>query len=119
MGTFFTLGGKPRPIHFGWGALYQYESQSGRSPIDDFARVQTGSVSITMLVNLLYCGFVCGYRAQNMEIDFDEFTVAGWIDEDPSIVQRGMDILAASFPAAEPQKKTVPIQPKSKARAQA
>ena len=77
------LNGKQHPVKFGMGALYQYERKTGRSAITDFQQVAGGSPSITMVVDLIYSGIVCGYRDMMKKTPpFTPDDLADWLDND-------------------------------------
>lgn len=115
MTTFLNIGGKQRPIRYGMAALLYYEQTTGRNSLQDFARLQEQQASITLMVDLLYCGLLNGHKHERMEVDFDQFTVAEWIGEDMSLMEQAMKAFAASFPnsgqdAGAEQKKTANLR---------
>lgn len=108
---FFEIGGARRPIRYGYQALYCYEQRTGRSAIEDFAKLgdNTGGVSVTMMVDLVVSGLEAGYRAEKIPRDFDDFEVAGWLGERQELFQEIVGLFADSFPKGE-EKKTKPRQ---------
>ena len=93
------LNGKQHPVKFGMGALYQYERKTGRSAISDFQQVAGGSPSITMVVDLIYSGIVCGYRDMMKRLpDFGPDELADWLDNDT--ITQMMTMFADSFAPA-------------------
>lgn len=94
------IGGKQRPVRFGFAGLYEYEQQTGRKALSDFASLSAGleNVSITLIVDLVYYGLVCGHRKDGANVDFDKFDVAEWIGNDQGVLQTVMQAFADSFP---------------------
>jgi len=96
------IGGALRPVRFGWAGLLEYEQQTGRKALADFAEFGTvGGASVTVMTDLVYFGLVCGHRSAKQNIDFDKYDVADWIDEKPEILERVMMTFTKSFPDDE------------------
>lgn len=115
MTTYLNLDGVMRPVRFGFGALYQYEQCTGRNALEDFARMANGTVSISLMVDLLYAGLISGHRHEKEAITFNQDHVAEWMT--PEVLKQTAVLFTEAFPA-EPQegdveKKTKP--PKVKA----
>lgn len=100
MKQYINLGGKERPILFGFAGLYQYEQGTGRKALADFAQLQEGEMSVTTIVDLTYHGLIAGARSSNQNVDFSPFDVAEWIGE-PGMIEKVMTIFAQSFEQAE------------------
>src|SRR5574343_920966 len=101
MTKYVEIGGARRPVRFGFAALYEYEQKTGRKAIADFAELQSGieHASISLLVNIIYCGLSAGYKSAGIPQDFDEYDVADWISESMDVVADVMSVFADSFPA--------------------
>ncbi len=96
-----TIGGKERPIHFSYAALYEYERQTGRNAIADFANIQSNGVSVTIVTDLLYCGLIVGHKIAGGRIDaidFNHYDVAEWAFTDPEAIPVVVKIFTDSFP---------------------
>jgi hypothetical protein len=117
MTHYIFIGGQERPVRFGMAGLYEYEKRTGRKAIADFAALAQGleNVSISLMVDLVHSGLVCGARAERAAVDFDEYTVADWLTGDNETLERVMAIFADSFPAADGKKKqpSVATKPES------
>lgn len=100
MTQYINIGGQERPVRFGMAALYEYEKRTGRKAIADFAELAQGieSVSITLMVDLVFCGLACGARAEHQDIDFTEYDVADWLTGNNGILEQVMGVFAESFP---------------------
>lgn len=99
------IGGELRPVRFGWAGLLEYEQQTGRKALADFAEFSKGldGVSVSAMVDLVYYGLTCGHRHAKQNVTFDKFDVADWIGEDPDVfadVPEGV-FLILSPPATE------------------
>lgn len=99
------IGGQVRPIRFGMAALMMYEESTGRSALQDFARMDAGLVSVTNIVELVHCGLKCGYMAKARATgaagdggDFDKYDVADWLTDGDIDLEQVMAWFAESFP---------------------
>lgn len=110
--TFMELGGVKRPVRFAYEGLFAYEQATGRNALSDFAAFETSAPSVTFLVNIAYSGLYAGYRKEKIPIDFVAEDVAEWIGDDPEVMNKIMELFAASFPTAE--KKKTPRQTTAK-----
>ena len=117
MTDYINLGGKDRPIRFGFAGLLEYEKRTGRKALADFAELSSGiqGVSVTMIVDLLYAGLASGCRKEKVNVDFDDDDVADWITDDQSAVEKVMTAFADSFPqggnaTAEPTAAAAPLK---------
>lgn len=113
MTVFIKMGGKDRPVLYGMSALLAYEKNTGRNALDDFLALDSNAVSVTLMTDLLYYGLWNGYRAEKMEVDFDEYQVADWTTE-PGVFKKAMELFQSAFPAAA--KEDAPGSPKKTKR---
>lgn len=99
---YVEIGGAKRPIRFGFAGLYEYEVETGRKAIADFAQMQGGleNTSVVVLVDFVAAGVVAGYKAAGIPIDFEKYDVADWITQDQSILEKIMTVFAESFEQA-------------------
>jgi hypothetical protein len=84
------LGGKRRPIRFGFGALMLFEESTGANISEFFAKMASGDFKIRLLIELIYAGLKNGARANNEQFDADVMTIADWVDEAQA---EGRDVL--------------------------
>lgn len=100
MTNFIQIGGRERPVRFGMAGLYEYEQRTGRKALADFASLAGGleAVSITLMVDLVYCGLTCGARAESQNVDFTPYDVADWLTGDNATLEKVMALFAESFP---------------------
>lgn len=85
------LGGKRRPIRFGFGALMLFEEATGKSVSDLSSRMATGDVQVRLLIELIYAGLRNGARANQEPFSADVMEIADWVDE---AINEGRDVLA-------------------------
>jgi hypothetical protein len=112
MTNFIEIGGVERPVRFGFSALYQYEQRTGRNALTDFAKMQDGEASVTLLVELLYSGLCAGTRHEKKEVDYTQEDVADWIGTDMGVLEKAAAMFAESFEKAgegDAQKKGKPL----------
>lgn len=88
MTKYIQIGGKDRPLKFGFAALYEYEQRTGRLAIPDLdSMTDPNRVSVSIMMDLLYSGFVCGAREESANVDFTIQDVAGWFNSFEQAVQ--------------------------------
>lgn len=115
MKHYFEFDGQERPVLFGFAALYQYEQRTGRNALKDFAAMQNGEASISLLIDILYAGLCAGSRSDGLKIDFSPEDVAEWIGGDFSIFEKVAKAFTDAFPPASEEKKTKPLKAKAMA----
>lgn len=98
MTEYIEIGGSKRPVRFGWAGLYEYEQQTGRKALADFASLSGGieNVSVSVLVDLVYYGLSSGHKKAGVNIDFDKSDVAEWISE-PVVMETVMEQFTKAF----------------------
>lgn len=100
MTEYLSLGGVERPVRFGFAALYQYEQRTGRNALTDFAAMQGGTASVTLIIDLLYSGLCAGTRHEKKPVDYTAEDVADWVGNDMDVLQIAATMFAASFEKA-------------------
>ena len=93
------IGGHKRPVRFGWAGLLEYEQQTGRKALADFASLSGGieNVSITVLVDFVYYGLTSGHKKAGVNVDFEKDDVADWIGQDQSVMEKVMEAFTKAF----------------------
>jgi len=97
MTKYIELGGVERPVRFGFSALYQYEQRTGRNALTDFAAMQGGQASVSLMIDLLFAGLCAGTRHEKGKVDYTQEDVADWIGNDVDVLQIAATMFAASF----------------------
>lgn len=115
MKHYFDLGGQQRPVLFGFAALYQYEQRTGRNALQDFAAMQNGEASISLLIDILFAGLCAGSRSDGEKVDFSPEDVAEWIGGDFAIFEQVAKAFTDAFPPATGEKKKTPLKAKAMA----
>lgn len=127
---YIKIGGKERPLSFGYEVGYSYESATGgnyneliykiASEItkageamseNDLGRV-AAAMSIKPMTDVVYFGLKHAHRHEGVEIDFDVETVAGWLFGSQAAMQACVTALFESLPKpgegdTDAKKKTV------------
>lgn len=80
MATLF-LGGRDRPLAFGAGTLARCEKLTGLSAKKLSRKMVEGSVSVSEIITLIFCGLESGARAAGEKVDFTLDDVCAWIDQ--------------------------------------
>jgi len=119
MTNYLTIGGIERPVRFGFSALYQYEQRTGRNALTDFAAMQGGHASVSLMIDLLYSGLCAGTRHEKKAVDYTPEDVADWIGNDMDVIQQAATMFAESFEkageGAEQKKAKPPMKKKAEA----
>lgn len=95
------IGGKLRPIRFSFAALYEYEKNTGRNALKDFAELQNQNVSVTIAADLIFAGLSLGCKTNGTELELTPYDVADFAFENPEIVAKAMAIFGDSFSKKE------------------
>jgi hypothetical protein len=128
MVNWIKLGGKERPLAFGYAVAYAYETQTGRNynelifqvaaemeqagramEDNDLLRVAT-AVNIRPLTDLVFFGLKYAYRREGMEVDFEAEDVAEWVFGDTQAMHECVTALFESLPRPDkgaPKKKAM------------
>jgi hypothetical protein len=101
-GDTISIGGAVRPIKFGWAAIYNYEKQTGRAALADFADISTGNIKISVVIDLA----VAGFSAADPKFSHTPIEVAEWFGNEPDSITEIMEMFAKSFPEATKKKET-------------
>lgn len=91
------IGGKDRPILFGFGALYHFEKATGKKPFEEFNKLSgnAGDLSVVTMVELFMAGFRCA--APGGVVNFSESDLAGWLSE-PGVIEKIQKLFVESMP---------------------
>ena len=94
--TIITTNGQALPFSFGMAAL------SAFMDAEDLTLATLGALGegmkLSTAINLMWYGFSDGHRREKLPFDLTREDVADLIDEDGELLQKCMDIFAASMP---------------------
>lgn len=110
--NYIELSGKSYPIAFGYGALMEYETLTGKSAVQLLSKSE--EVGITDMLTLLACGLANGAEQVGQSQEFTAKGVSKLLDATPNsaeAIQKAMEHFAASFAQEDTKKKTVKMQP--------
>ena len=91
-----------RPIKFGVWAIKEFAKIKGMDLDTVIGTLDKLGTEDT--ISLIYCGFLYGAKVEKIEIDFDEDDVWFWIDEDPDLANKVMNVFSKNAP--NPKKDT-------------
>ncbi len=114
MTAYLEVGGESRPVRWGFSARWHSEPRTGRNALTDFAQMQNGLASVSLMIDLLFAGLCAGTRHEKRAVDFTAEDVADWIGNDVDVLQVAATLFAQSFEKAgegDTQKKIKPLKP--------
>ncbi len=113
---YIKIGGKERPVSFGYEVGYSYEMETDGNynalvykivdgafaarealSANDLARA-SGTVGVKPLSDVVYFGMKHAHRQEGLEIDFSVEDVAGWIFGSQKTIQACITALMESLP---------------------
>lgn len=105
------IGGRKRPVFFGFYAFKVFEDETGIK----FSKMGESleDMSIEVLVAFIYAGLVNGSKKENKEIDFEKEDVFNWLDDYLGSIEDIMTVFTSSIPSVISGEKKQ-IAPKSK-----
>lgn len=115
---YIQLAGKDYPVAFGYGALMEYEAQTGKSAV---SLLTEGAASLTDTFTLIACALTNGSEKAGSPQSFTPKFAADLIDETPNsveVVTKIMKMLEASFATDDSAKKKA-MYPNREARRKA
>ena len=95
--TTIEIGGALRPCRFSYAALYEYEKNTGRSAIADFANMTEKGVSVSLATDLVFAGLLAGHKSAGEPVTFDQMQVAEWIFDGGTALEAAMNLFKDSF----------------------
>ena len=98
------IGGKTRPVHFGYGALMMFEDITGESAIEFFVGLSQGKpITISKAVELVRVGLVNGARIAGEPLEIESLQVADWMDTAQADGVNVFEAIAQIFAESMPQ----------------
>jgi hypothetical protein len=103
----FEIGGKPRPVKFGFNTYAEFERLSGKSLIN----ISAGeNLTVEQLLLLVYCGLREGARKVGEPFDFVREDVGDWFDENPNVLTDITAFFVESQGEVKPDNKKKPAK---------
>ncbi|GIV35387.1 MAG: hypothetical protein KatS3mg031_2993 [Chitinophagales bacterium] len=99
MKSYHELGGKTRPVLFGFGAAYIFEQQTGKNALQMIDAFAKGEGNISDIVSMIFAGLLNGAEDDGLEVDFTAADVARWLSKAPTLVPVLLEQFAESFSA--------------------
>jgi len=112
------IGKDHYPVSFGFGAIMEYETTTGRPVLALFEEFQTGRAMFTDVVRLIAAGLTNGARKANSSNTYTVEQVADMMDDSEDkmqVITECMGLLAAAFDSGT-KKKTVALSPNRETR---
>lgn len=97
------IGGKSRPVKFGFAALMEFTEDNGYkiSDLDNLGE----SMKLKDALYLVWCGLKHGARVEKISFDFSIEDVADWLDESPEAMEKVLNVFGDSFSSSNEAKK--------------
>ena len=89
---FVKIGGKKRPVHFGFNALRLYCDATGRT----LSRLGD-EMTLDDTVELIHAGLTDGARVAKEQYDADKVTLCDWLDADPELYSKILELYGSSL----------------------
>lgn len=108
--TYIELGGQDRPLKFGTNQTAKF-CDMRKIDLKEYGRLLgEGMEDMAVIRDLLYTGLWAGAKSEKTPVDFDEFTVGDWMDEDLEGIM--VKLTEAMNGVANPNEKAQPKAPK-------
>jgi hypothetical protein len=75
-----NIGGKERPVYFGWNALAIFEEKTGIG-LSDIGDAISAGMTTKVFIDFVYAGLVGGVKKTKSEHDFTSDDVGDWLDD--------------------------------------
>jgi len=98
-----TIGGRSRPVKFGFNTLAEFGNMTGLK-LSDMQNLGA-TLTIDHVIILVWCALKAGARKMNEEFAASKDEVGDWLDEDPNLVAEMMNIYAQTQAPVEEGKK--------------
>lgn len=93
---YIKLGGKQRPVHFGFASIRQLERLEGRTMTEIFGDIENNA-SMSTILNLTYAGLFQGARKEKKQAPESVEQVADWLDDSQDGLNEVMEAFSASM----------------------
>lgn len=76
-----NIGGKLRPVSYGFNALAMFQSMTGLT-LTELNGIDSSKMTLTAMIQFAYCGLKDGARKAKQEFNYSTEDVADWLDDD-------------------------------------
>lgn len=97
------IGGKLRPVKFGFAALMEFTEANGYTMAD--LDTLGESMKLKDALFLVWCGLKHGARVEKKAFEETLEEVADWLDDQPEAMENVLNVFAQSFSPSEGEKK--------------
>jgi hypothetical protein len=97
------IGGKLRPVKFGFAALMEFTEANGYTMAD--LDTLGESMKLKDALFLVWCGLKHGARVEKQAFEETIEEVADWLDDQPEAMENVLNVFAQSFSPSEGEKK--------------
>ena len=88
------IGGKERPVRFGFNALIEFERQAGKPMLG----IDFQNMGLEDMRAMVYAGLLHGAKYEKQEVDFSVEDVGEWIGDDMNVLTKFIESLTESMP---------------------
>ena len=92
------LGGKLRPVFFGFFAFKVFEDETG-IPFSKMGE-SLQNMTVETLTAFIYAGLMSGYKRDKLQVDFVRDDIYDWLDEYDQGIDHLVTVFANSMPNA-------------------
>lgn len=97
------IGGKLRPVKFGFAALMEFTEANGYTMAD--LDTLGESMKLKDALFLVWCGLKHGARVEKQAFEQTIEEVADWLDDQPEAMENVLNVFSQSFSPSEGEKK--------------
>lgn len=97
------IGGKLRPVKFGFAALMEFTEANGYTMAD--LDTLGESMKLKDALFLVWCGLKHGARVEKQAFKETIEEVADWLDDQPEAMENVLNVFSQSFSPSEGEKK--------------
>ena len=103
MVKYIEIGGKDRPVKYGFAALMEFTEENGYTMADLDKLGENMKLKDALF--LVWCGLKHGARVEKKPFKHTIEEVADWLDDKPEAMEETLNVFSSSFGASEEGKK--------------
>ena len=97
------IGGKERPVKYGFAALMEFTEENGYTMADLDKLGENMKLKDALF--LVWCGLKHGARVEKQPYSYSIEDVADWLDETPEAMEKVLNVFSSSFSDSKEEKK--------------